>query len=498
MQKRGRINSWLAGLNYKVNRVIYICMNTFKPCIKCQWRGKITLTILKRARRRYARHLQQFEEGRTWVKPKPLVPHIDICGDCAGTGLEASSSFPEVHTNDYPNVAIIGGGIGWMALAVACLHRGIPYTLYERDESFDARSQGYGLTLQQASKAVEWLGISRLKDGLTSTRHVVHDPSGKIIGEWGVRNFVDIEKEKETKRRNVHIPRQSLRAELRAQLYNDTGIAWWHCLKSIVHDSKSQIELEFQVGDSKQIATADIVVGADGIRSSVRSLLIGQEESPLQYLGCIVILGICPLDTLSDIESPLLDGATVFQTVNGHERIYMMPYDKNTIMWQLSFPISEEDAKSLSKSWPEALKYEWISRLWDWHSPIPDILKATDISRISGYPVYDRETLEAESFNDFWNITLLWDAMHPMSPFKGQGANQALLDALDLARDIVEKCNPDSQWREKGLRKILLYDFEKRMLERSALKVRDSAKAVKLLHSDAVLHDGDTPRGRGI
>ena len=36
------------------------------------------------------------------------------------------------------------------------------------------------------------------------------------------------------------------------------------------------------------------------------------------------------------------------------------------------------------------------------------------------------------------------------------------------------------------------------MLERSALKVRDSAKAVKLLHSDAVLHDGDTPRGRGI
>jgi hypothetical protein len=41
-------------------------------------------------------------------------------------------------------------------------------------------------------------------------------------------------------------------------------------------------------------------------------------------------------------------------------------------------------------------------------------------------------------------------------------------------------------------------DFEKHMLQRSMSKVQDSAKQAKLLHSDAVLHDADMPRGRGI
>lgn len=176
----------------------------------------------------------------------------------------------------------------------------------------------------------------------------------------------------------------------------------------------------------------------------------------------------------------------------------MMPYDNENIMWQLSFPMPEDEAKVLSKKGSEALQQEGINRLWDWHSPIPEILQATDASLISGYPVYDREVMEPEFFKNFWNITLLWDAMHPMSPFKGQGANQAILDALDLARDITQKCGPGSERREQWLRKTLLEDFEKQMLLRSTPKVQDSARAVKLLHSDAVLHEGDTPRGRGI
>ena len=95
-------------------------------------------------------------------------------------------------------------------------------------------------------------------------------------------------------------------------------------------------------------------------------------------------------------------------------------------------------------------------------------------------------------------MTLIGDAAHPMTPFKGQGANQALLDALALARGITKGCRPLSQWREVGVRESVLTEFESEMLVRSAAKVKDSAEAAQFLHSDIVLHEGNEPRGRCI
>jgi len=464
-------------------------------CEKCGWRWKIELSIGKRARRRFLRQMTYFEQKVDGVsKPKSLTPHVDRCQDCSGRGIISSENFPEVN-HDYPHVAIVGGGIWWFALATACLHRGIPYTLYERDETFNTRSQWYGLTLQQASKAMAWLWIYEIPDGLISIMHKVHLPSGKVIWEWWRRKLSEEELQKRTKPRNIHISRQWLRMKLLDQTHGK-NIFWGHYLRSISHNETWQVELEFQVGDSMKALQADLVVGADGIRSKTRNLMIGDKSSPLRYLGCIVILGVCPLEKVS--KNPLLDWETVFQTVNGHERIYMMPYDADNVMWQMSFLLGELQAKALSKKWSEALKLEAIQRLWDWHEPIPEILEVTDSSLISGYPVYDREILDPKLLKNIWNVTLLGDAMHPMSPFKWQWANQAILDALDLARDIAVKCGSDSNWREKWLRSIVLEDFEKHILSRSTPKVRDSARAVKLLHSDAVLHDKDTPRSRGI
>ena len=466
-------------------------------CPKCKGQGKKSRRIRKKVRLRYQKEVEEFEKsngiGTPPVRPKG---HLDSCANCSGSGLVPSPEPPKIDAENYPHVAIIGGGIGGVALAVACLHRGIPFTLYERDNSFDDRSQGYGLTLQQASKAIEGLGIFLLEKGVISTRHVVHTTDGKVIGEWGMRKWMQTDVKTYSKRTNVHIARQSLRLALLEQLGGDDMLRWGHQLVEFKESNKG-IDLSFQVNGKIQRAKADLVVGADGIRSSVRRLLIDDNISPLRYLDCIVILGICPLSALKGIESPLLDSATVFQTANGNERIYMMPHSSDSVMWQLSFPMAENEAISLSAKGAGALKKEACLRT-QWHDPIPQILAATLEAQISGYPVYDRELLTSELLENGGHATLIGDAAHPMSPFKGQGANQALLDALALARGIAKGCGPLSQWREAGVMKRILTEFESEMSERSASKVKDSADAAQFLHSKIVLHESDAPRGRFV
>ena len=464
-------------------------------CLECQGHGKQIRKLSRKVRLRYQRALGQFEStksaGTAPVRPKG---HLDGCLNCKGSGLVHSTTHPIADKECYPHLAIIGAGIGGVALAVACLHRGIPFTLYERDSGFDARSQGYGLTLQQATRVIEGLGIASLEAGVTSTKHVVHTTDGKVIGEWGLRKWGRDAAKSSPRRTNVHIARQSLRLALLEQLGGHDAVQWGHQLVDVKECEGDGVGLSFNVAGKIKHAKADLVVGADGIRSSVRSLLIGEDTSPLRYLGCIVILGICRLDALGGLESSLLDSTTVFQTANGTERIYMMPYASDSVMWQLSFPIPEKEAKDLYAQGPQALKAEACRRT-QWHSPIPQVLAATLEAQVSGYPVYDRALLKSELLDNAAQVTLIGDAAHPMSPFKGQGANQALLDALALARGISKGCHPSSHWRKAGMRKSVLTEFESEMLERSATKVTDSAEAARHLHSASVLHESDGPRG---
>ncbi len=465
-------------------------------CPKCSGRGKKNLRLRKESRIRYQIAMNEFEktkrEGKVAVRPK--ITQF-LCDNCSGSGLIPATNRPIADSENYPHVAIIGAGIGGVALAVACLHRGIPFTLYERDSSFDERAQGYGLTLQQASNAIKGLGLFSLKDTSHSTRHVVHTTEGKEIAEWGRRTHSNMSKF--PKRRNVHIPRQSLRLALLEQLGDRDAVQWGYRLVGFTQCEDKSVELSFQVDGEIKKAKADLVVGADGVRSVVRRLLIGEDITPLRYLGYAVILGICSLEALKGVESSLLDSATVFQTVNGCERIYVMPYSVDSVMWQLSFPMSEEEAKALSARGAQALKEEACRRA-HWHKPIPQMLSATLPAQISGYPLYDRELLKPELLEKVGPFTLIGDAAHPMSPFKGQGANQALLDALALARNISIGCTPLSKWREIGVREAILTEFEEEMLERSASKVKDSAEAVEFLHSKGVLRGDYQPKGRSF
>ena len=473
-------------------------MNTQKEswsvCPTCNGLGKKTQRLRKSLRNRYQMELDLFENtGSKGTAPLRPKGHQSPCSNCNASGLTPAAEYPLADKQNFPHIAIVGGGIGGMALAVACLHRKIPFTLFERDSSFDARSNGYGLTLQQASSAIKGLGIFDLKEGVVSTRHVMHSIDGNVIGEWGMRKWMDLNEEKPVKKTNIHIARQALRLALLEQLGGPNKVHWGHQLVNFKGSEDNGVELNFKVNGALKNIKADFVVGADGIRSSVREILIGEDKTPLRYLGCIVILGICPLEALKGFENPLLDSASVFQTANGKERIYMMPYSSDSVMWQMSFPIAEKEAKELSSKGALTLKKEACRRA-QWHDPIPQILNATLESKISGYPVYDRDLLKMELLEQGKQVTLIGDAAHPMSPFKGQGANQALLDALALARAISNGCRPRSQWRTSGIRNTVLSQFETEMLARTASKVIESAEAAKFLHSEVVLREGNEPR----
>ena len=467
---------------------------SWSVCPTCNGLGKKTQRLRKSLRNRYQMELDLFENtGSKGTAPLRPKGHQSPCSNCNASGLTPAAEYPLADKKNFPHIAIVGGGIGGIALAVACLHRKIPFTLYERDSSFDARSNGYGLTLQQASSAIKGLGIFDLKEGIVSTRHVMHSIDGNVIGEWGMRKWMDLNEEKTVKKTNIHIARQALRLALLEQLGGPNKVHWGHQLVNFKGLEDNGVELNFKVNGALKNIKADFLVGADGIRSSVREILIGEDKTPLRYLGCIVILGICPLEALKGFENPLLDSASVFQTANGKERIYIMPYSSDSVMWQMSFPIAEKEAKELSSKGAVTLKKEACRRA-QWHDPIPQILNATLESKISGYPVYDRDLLKMELLEQGKQITLIGDAAHPMSPFKGQGANQALLDALALARAISNGCRPKSQWRTSGIKNTILSQFETEMLARTASKVIESAEAAKFLHSEVVLREGNEPR----
>jgi hypothetical protein len=80
--------------------------------------------------------------------------------------------------------------------------------------------------LQQASKAIEGLGVFSLEEGVISTRHLVHTTDGKVIGEWGMRKWM----QSKISKANIHIARQSLRFALLEQLGGHDKIKWGHQL----------------------------------------------------------------------------------------------------------------------------------------------------------------------------------------------------------------------------------------------------------------------------
>ena len=380
-----------------------------------------------------------------------------------------------------------------------------------------------------------------------SSGHFSYTHDGENIGAYGafIRNGkldTNLETSLENnslcsrKRHNVHIPRQELRNMIIKKV-EKKSILWSKRLISLSkqeydNSGEDNIKLIFSDGTNYNVSC---VIGCDGIYSAVRDLVYkdNMKKNSLNYLGYMVILGISPISStinnfnLSDIQShesnnglPLENIYGQRQWVDGKTRVFSMPYDKNSSMWQLSFPIEESEAFEMIKVSPadndtatvsKRLKKVALEKCDKWAVDLISLISSTEDSLVSGHPVYDRDPItpsffisENETSKSISNstetqyslsyqekVTLLGDAAHPMSPFKGQGANQALLDAVTLSQ-----CLEFSELSHPARKKVnlALRQYEEIMCKRSEGKVLKSRLAAQFLHSSAAKTEANITR----
>ncbi|KAL7574672.1 hypothetical protein ACA910_003017 [Epithemia clementina (nom. ined.)] len=214
----------------------------------------------------------------------------------------------------------------------------------------------------------------------------------------------------------------------------------------------------------------DLVVAADGIRSTVVQKWIPRVPAP-SSLEVRIILGIS-----QGFVHPLLDERGFYSTTttavaatdNNNTipaRLFVMPFagsrldsiDQRRFMWQLSFSTAkgnrhnggkdqedDDDDESTTTVYysNEVLLQQAMTMCQHWHDPVPALIAATPVSTVWGTRLYDRDPSRVyeelkrrrKQQSDFHRVLVVGDALHAMSPFKGQGANQALQDGRVVAQ----------------------------------------------------------------
>jgi len=320
------------------------------------------------------------------------------------------------------HVLIAGAGIGGLATALALQRAGIKVSLYEQAATLG--EVGAGLTLaSNASRILQHLGLGAVLEDLA-----VIPARGAVKHFRTGRTLVDIPRGTTQVERfgapYCQIHRNDLHQALVAAVQSaDRGCLHLGCkLEDFGQDTQGVTAL-FSNG---QTARGDLLVGCDGIRSTVRSRLFGTEDP--RFTGYVAWRGLVPMERLSASlvvpDSAVWIGPGHFLTRYKIRRGELLNYIAiaRTNGWV-------EEGWSV-RSTVDAL----LAEFRDFEPSARSILMATPPDQCFKWGIFDRDPLPVWSTG---RVTLLGDAAHPTTPFLGQGAAIALEDGIVLARAIV-------------------------------------------------------------
>src|SRR3954470_8738719 len=309
-------------------------------------------------------------------------------------------------------VVVAGAGVGGLTTALALRQAGIEAQVYEQAQ--DMRQIGAGLHLWcNAVKVLQGLGVADTLEQRSSEMKAAEFRSsgGGLLASWP-----QAEISKENNAPTLQISREELSKAL-SEAVGDV-----HLNKRVTgyaeHDD--HVTVNFEDGASEE---ADLVVGADGLRSAVRAQILG-EEAPREA-GYTVWRAVVPN------ASSFVDRGRFVSAWGKGQRFVFYDLGDDLLYWM---SVSSNEGADTSRG--DALKQHLLDRHKGWMEPIEKMIAAVDPAEIHRTVIYDRAPVENWSTK---RATLLGDAAHPMTFNVGQGACQAIEDAVVLARKLTEE-----------------------------------------------------------
>jgi salicylate hydroxylase len=309
-------------------------------------------------------------------------------------------------------VAVVGAGLGGLTAAIALRQRGFDVTVYEQSDRLGEIGAGIQLS-PNAMRVLIGLGLDRAFEA------IAFEPDRHVVRNWKSGSIVSATQMKGVFRAQYGAGYFGAhRADLHAVLQQAVPIRCirLNALCSAVTQTGDRALLSFADGSE---AEADVVIGADGIRSAVRASLFGPDTP--RFTGHIVWRGLVPSDALP--KGLIEPDMTAWFGPRGTVVHYYVRRGA-LVNWIAHYEADwREESWSVETDWREAAE-----AYAGWHPTLAQLFSRTE--RCYKWALYDRDPLPQWSEG---RVTLLGDAAHPMLPYLAQGAAQAVEDGYVLA-----------------------------------------------------------------